>query len=92
MPARLLAALEQGIRTPLRARGRLGLAPRDVGRLELVVDRFFRFHIGIELRSTPFLRQVLTQGAVDASRARGDNAPALEGESAPDPGAPLEQG
>jgi hypothetical protein len=62
-----------------------------VGRLELLIDRFFRFHIGIDLRSTAFLRQVLTPGAVDAGRARGDNAPALEGGRAPVPGAPLEQ-
>ena len=89
--ARLLAALEQGIRSPLRERGSLGLGPRDVGRLELLIDRFFRFHIGIDLRSTAFLRQVLTPGAVDAGRARGDNAPALEGGRAPVPGAPLEQ-
>lgn len=89
--ARLLAALEQGIRTPLLARGGLGLGTRDVARLELVVDRFFRFHIGIELRSTAFLRQILSPRPVDAGRARGDNAPALEGGSAPASGAALEQ-
>ena len=71
----LLLALEAGIRTPLRARSRLGLSGEDIGRLELLVDRFFRFHIGLELRSMAFLREILSLRSLDGARTRGDNAP-----------------
>ncbi len=80
----LLRALEAGLRQPLRARGELGLGPRDVERAELLVERFFRFQIGTDLRSASFLRQTLADGEelsgraqpVDGIGARGNTAPA----------------
>src|SRR5262245_39036936 len=57
--ARLLRALEAGLRQPLRARGALGLSGRDVDLAARLIERFFRFHIGFELRSESFLRFAL---------------------------------
>jgi len=84
VPLRLLRALEAGLRQPLRARGELGLAARDVERVELLVERFFRFQIGSDLRSAAFLRQALADAeesspqprAVDGTGERGDTPPA----------------
>ncbi len=71
--AGLLAALERGIRTPLRARGELGLAERDVRRLEGLMRRFFQFHIGFELRTARFLVDTMETGdRVDGAAAAGD--------------------
>jgi DNA repair protein RecO (recombination protein O) len=55
--AGLLRALEAGIRSPLRERGALGLRPEAIQHLREMLDRFFRFHIGLELRTAEFLRQ-----------------------------------
>ncbi len=74
MGARLLLALDAGVRSPLRKRDRLGLSAQDVRRAELLLERFFRFHIGIELRSAPFLREVVSVW-VDAGPPAGQNAP-----------------
>jgi DNA repair protein RecO (recombination protein O) len=90
VPVRLLRALEAGLRQPLRARGELGLDPRDVERAELLVERFFRFHIGTELRSAGFLRQALAdaedsrgdEASVDGALDREDTAPASEDDAA----------
>ncbi|HXZ85551.1 MAG TPA: DNA repair protein RecO [Myxococcota bacterium] len=78
--ARLLRALEAGLRQPLRARAELGLGARDVELAARLVERFFRFHIGFELRSEAFLRRVLADGAapgdlVDGAPGREDTAP-----------------
>ena len=73
VPARLLLALDSGIRSPLRDRGLLGLDSRDVARAELLLERFFRYHIGLELRTMPFLRQVVPPW-LDAVPRRGENA------------------
>jgi hypothetical protein len=86
---RLLRALEAGLRQPLRARGELGLGARDVERAELLVERFFRFQIGTDLRSAPFLRQALAEAEescgdlqpVDGVEARRDTAPAAAPDS-----------
>jgi DNA repair protein RecO (recombination protein O) len=86
---RLLRALEAGLRQPLRARGELGLGARDVERAELLVERFFRFQIGTDLRSAPFLRQALARAEescgdlqpVDGAEARRDTAPAAAPDS-----------
>src|SRR5262245_30104032 len=80
VPARLLRALESGLRQPLRARGELGLGARDVELAARLVERFFRFHIGFELRSEPFLRAALADaaeraGSVDGAAGREDTAP-----------------
>ena len=76
VPARLLLGLETGIRTRLDERGSLRLGADDVRRLELLMDRFFRFHVGVELRSTAFLRGTLALERLDGRTAPGDNAPA----------------
>jgi len=86
VPVRLLRALEAGLRQPLRARAELGLGARDVERAELLVERFFRFQIGTELRSAAFLRQALADAEesradpepVDGVGDRGDTAPASD--------------
>lgn len=80
IPARLLRALEAGLRQPLRSRGELGLSDADIELAQRLVERFFRFHIGFELRSEAFLRQVFSDGAsravsVDSAAGRGDTAP-----------------
>lgn len=80
IPARLLRALEAGLRQPLRSRGELGLNDAEVELAQRLVERFFRFHIGFELRSEAFLRQVFSDGeagavSVDSASARGDTAP-----------------
>src|SRR5262245_25507678 len=86
LPARLLRALESGLRQPLRARGELGLAARDVELLARLVERFFRFHIGFELRSEPFLRAALADAA---ARSQSVDGPPSPEDTAPpsDPGA-----
>jgi DNA repair protein RecO (recombination protein O) len=71
MPGSLLKALEAGIRLPLKERGRLGLSSGDVGRAEALLDRFFRFHLGSELRTGSFLRRILS-GSLDSKRVSGD--------------------
>lgn len=75
-PADLLARLEAGIRTPLRERRRLGLGPEAVRRAEMLLDRFFQFHVGLDLRTLGFCRKVLQFRHVDSSDPAGDNAPA----------------
>ncbi len=92
VPLRLLRALEAGLHQPLRARHELGLDARDAERVELLVERFFRFQIGTDLRSAAFLRQALADarespsdaGAVDDAGERGDTAPAAASMGASD--------
>ncbi len=76
VPPGLLAALDRGIRTPLRERGELGLGPGEVALAERLIMRFFEFHLGFEPRSAVFLRQVLVGGQLDAQPGRGDTPPA----------------
>ena len=78
-PPRLLAALERGIRTPLKERSALGLGEADVRRAELLMRRFFQFHIGFELRTARFLAQILENATVDADTSPGDTARARTG-------------
>lgn len=91
--ARLLRAIETGIRCPLRERGGLGLSAREVEELEELIDRFFRFHVGSDLRTGPFLKETLaprksSSGLLDADGAPGDTAPAPVSDS-PAPGSPV---
>ncbi|MFQ5698303.1 MAG: DNA repair protein RecO [Myxococcota bacterium] len=79
--ARILRALEIGIRRPLREREALGLEGTEVEEIEHLIDRFFRFHVGAELRTAPFLRTVLAREGpssrlLDGGRDPGDTAPA----------------
>lgn len=78
VPGRLLLALEAGIRSRLADRTELELARRDLTRLELLVDRFVRFHLGPELRSTSFLRSVLGSASLDHPSSRGNNLAAAK--------------
>ncbi len=68
-----LRALEQGLRFELGALDRLRLGARELAEAELVVGRFHRFHVGIELRSEAFLRE--TQAGVARSRGEGNTPP-----------------
>lgn len=94
LPSALLAALERGIRTPLRERGALALAEPDVRRLDATMRRFFQFHIGFELRTARFLAHVLepralerealeSDSTVDGAASPGDTAPAEDAQRRP---------
>lgn len=72
--ARVLAGLEAGIGLPLRERWRSGLRESDLPRAEMLLDRFFEFHLGAQLRSAAFLREIVPL-ELDAARSRGDTAP-----------------
>lgn len=87
IPALLLRTLEAGLRQPLRSRAELGLSERDVELAGRLVERFFHFHIGFELRSEAFLRQVFADGeahavSVDGAPGRGDTAPPSDPQAA----------
>ena len=82
-PGGLLLGLERGLRSPLRGRAELNLGPDAVRRLELLTDRFFRFHIGIELRSTAFLRQSLPLAG--GSRLSARSGPQISIRTSQDP-------
>lgn len=74
----LLIRLETGIRTPLRDRSGLGLDPDALRTAEGLVERFFRFHVGFELRSAPFVRQTLGLDRLDAQIPHSHNSPSLQ--------------
>lgn len=54
-----LRALEQGLRFDLEHFERLVLPPRTLAEARQLLTRFQRFHVGVELRSEPFLDRVL---------------------------------
>jgi len=54
-----LRALEQGLRFELAQSGRVALAPAALDEARRLVDRFARFHVGVELRSEAFLDATL---------------------------------
>ena len=85
LSARVLDALERGIRTPLSRRGELGLSRQDVDRLEREMLGFFRFHIGIELRSAEFLRGILASRQLDGPLEHGDTPRARAKDASGDP-------
>jgi DNA repair protein RecO (recombination protein O) len=65
-----LRALEQGLRLRLDQLERLVLPPRALAEAERLVDRFQRFHVGIELSSVRFLREMIPPaGEEPAARA-----------------------
>lgn len=76
--ARLLLALESGIRSPLRARAQLGFPTGGVRRAEFLVDRFLRFHLGAELRTAQFSRDMLPVDVLDGELSPGNTAPERE--------------
>jgi DNA repair protein RecO (recombination protein O) len=75
VPAGLLLALEAGVRRPLKERGALGLEGPALFRAQGLIDRFFRFHIGADLRTDPFLRSILPLERLDAVHPHADTAP-----------------
>lgn len=58
-----LRALDQGLRFDLGRIHRLSLGPALLAEARLLVSRFERFHVGVELRSEPFLEEMLGPGA-----------------------------
>jgi DNA repair protein RecO (recombination protein O) len=54
-----LRALEQGLRLDLSRLDRLVLPARALAEAERLVDRFQRFHVGVELASARFLREMI---------------------------------
>ena len=66
---------QSGHRLPLRERMRLGLSPEAVVYLERLIDRFFQFHVGIQLRTAEFLRETLrSRENLDGGGCPGDTA------------------
>jgi DNA repair protein RecO (recombination protein O) len=80
VPGALLAALERGLRSPLRERAALGLDADSVARAERLLGDFFHFHVGFEPRSAEFLRLALERldvpAWVDGPGAPGNTPPA----------------
>jgi DNA repair protein RecO (recombination protein O) len=70
----LLAALERGLRSPLRERAALGLQPDAIARAERLLGDFFRFHVGFEPRSAGFLSFALER-AEEERRVDGAGRP-----------------
>ncbi len=68
-----LRALQQGLRLDLGKIDRLVLGARELAEAELLVQRFQRFHTGIELRSEAFVRE--TFAGVARSPAEGNTPP-----------------
>jgi DNA repair protein RecO (recombination protein O) len=85
----LLLALEAGIRAPLRERGKLGLAERAVRQAESLLERFFRFHVGLEPRSREAVHALVawSPASLDADTPPGNNArgPRAAGEGSAPP-------
>jgi len=70
VPAHLgtLRALERGLSLPLPQLSRLALDGPALAEAQRLMTRFHRFHVGVELRSEPFLDAMLGPGA---ARPRG---------------------
>jgi DNA repair protein RecO (recombination protein O) len=56
-----LRALEQAVRLGVDRADRLALAPTALEEARRLLDRFGRFHVGVELRSQHFLEQILQE-------------------------------
>lgn len=69
-----LRALERGISLDLGALDRLALGAAELSEATTLVERFHRFHVGIELRSEGYLRETLAgqSSGVARSAARGN--------------------
>jgi DNA repair protein RecO (recombination protein O) len=69
-----LRALEQGLRLEPQQLDRLVLPARAQSEAEALLDRFSRFHLGVELASERFLREMIPpagSGAARIARASG---------------------
>ena len=58
-----LRALEQGLRLEPAQLDRLVLPPRALAEAEQLLERFSRFHVGVELASERFLREMIPPAA-----------------------------
>ena len=67
-----LRALEQGLALEIRHLDRLVLSPRALVEARQIVERFQRFHVGVELQSRRFLDRMLS-----ARGEAGGNLPAV---------------
>jgi hypothetical protein len=67
-----LRALERSLALPVDQLGRLALSPRALAEARRVVERFERFHVGVELQSRRFLDRMLP-----APASVGGNRPAV---------------
>jgi DNA repair protein RecO (recombination protein O) len=67
-----LRALERSLALPVDQLGRLALSPRALADARRVVERFERFHVGVELQSRSFLDRMLP-----APASVGGNRPAV---------------
>jgi DNA repair protein RecO (recombination protein O) len=61
-----LRALEQGLAWELDRLDRLVLSPSALAEARRLVSRFQRFHVGVELASERFLREMLASDTIDA--------------------------
>jgi DNA repair protein RecO (recombination protein O) len=62
-----LRALEQGLRLELQHLRRLVLDAASLAEARLLIARFERFHVGVDLNSRRFLEQMLAAGPVGAA-------------------------
>ena len=62
-----LRALEQGLRLELSSLRRLVLDAASLAEARLLIARFERFHVGVDLNSRRFLEQMLAAGPVGAA-------------------------
>ncbi len=85
----LLLAVDAGIRAPLRQRAELCLSERAVRQAESLLERFFRFHVGLETRSREAVHALVGFGrpSLDEATPPGNNAPGPR--AAGEGGAPL---
>jgi len=81
--ARLPRALEAGLRSPLRESRGLRLRPAEVEQAEILMDRFFRYHIDLELRTAAFLRGILGRQQPGAAVTRGNSTRGAGGRAVP---------
>ena len=56
-----LRALDQSLSFPLASAGRIGLSGPALGEAKSVIERFLRFHLGVELRSEAFLSSQMAE-------------------------------
>jgi len=66
-----LRALEQGLEFGIRRLDRLALGRRELAEADHLVERFHRFHVGIELRSEAFLREAFSTASAGGGAKRG---------------------
>lgn len=66
-----LRALEQGLQFGIRRLDRLVLNLQELDEADRLVGRFHRFHVGVELRSEPFLREAFSTASAGGGAKQG---------------------